>query len=653
MTAIDVIEGRARWTVLEGDCITLMQALPDACVDAVVTDPPAGIAFMSKGWDHDRGGRAQWIAWLAERMAEALRVLKPGGHALVWALPRTSHWTGTALEDAGFEVRDRVAHVVGSGFPKSVNVSKAIDKLAGAEREVIGPGARHGGGLNLIYGEGMGDGAKPPITAPATEDAKRWDGWGTALKPAVEDWWLVRKPIRGSIARNVLEYGTGALNIDGCRVPHASAADLAQHAAGVDAIKARGGVIAGNVPFNTSDLSGASDVSAAGRWPAHLLLSHAEGCERAGTRKVKAAPPWNDNRSPSLFSGEATSAVHHTDGDGFETVDAWACVDGCPVKLLDEQSGNCPSGSGSKNNRVNASWEGGAFKPQDGPTGGDDGGASRYFTTFPPAKETAWESADRSRCALTDATSPARDTCEASSTDAIDSSTASSGKNTTDRSPKDSRSTTSTKTSKITGSKISPSWTPPHTSDCTADASCATEHGGSRANAATPSSQSTPDTGIYPAKAIPYTDAAEDATSALCAKKVEDVPPFFYTAKASRSDRENGCDFMPRKTGGEATGRKDGSAGLNSPRAGAGRGGGRTNIHPCTKSTDLMRWLVRLICPPGGVVLDPFAGSGSTGVACSAERMRFIGFELDPEYAAIARARIVGDAPLLNTQGGL
>ena len=122
--------------VIHGDCLDVMRGMADNSVDAIVTDPPAGISFMGKTWDHDKGGRREWIAWMTEVMGECLRVLKPGGHALVWALPRTSHWTGIALEDAGFELRDQIQHLFGSGFPKSLDVSKAIDKAVGGEREI-------------------------------------------------------------------------------------------------------------------------------------------------------------------------------------------------------------------------------------------------------------------------------------------------------------------------------------------------------------------------------------------------------------------------------------------------------------------------------------------------------------------------------------
>lgn len=114
-------------TILQGDCLEVLRTLATNSVDSIVADPPAGIAFMSKSWDHDKGGRDNWIAWLSSVMTEALRVLKPGGHALIWSIPRTSHWTALALENAGFEIRDTILHVTGSGMPKSHNVKKAVE----------------------------------------------------------------------------------------------------------------------------------------------------------------------------------------------------------------------------------------------------------------------------------------------------------------------------------------------------------------------------------------------------------------------------------------------------------------------------------------------------------------------------------------------
>jgi len=209
-----------RFVVHTGDNLPILKTLADNSVDAIVTDPPAGIGFMQRDWDSDKGGRDKWIDWMAEVAAECLRVIKPGGHALVWALPRTSHWTATAWENAGWEPRDRICHIFGSGFPKSANISKQIDRMAGAEREIVRY-ERHGKtALGVMNDDAWQAQELVPYTAPATDAAKQWDGWGTALKPAVEDYWLFRKPIEKglNIAQNVLKWGTGGLNIDGCRI---------------------------------------------------------------------------------------------------------------------------------------------------------------------------------------------------------------------------------------------------------------------------------------------------------------------------------------------------------------------------------------------------------------------------------------------------
>lgn len=125
-------------TLINADCLAALKDIEDNSIDALITDPPAGISFMGKSWDDDKGGRKQWISWLTEVMTECYRAMKPGAHGLVWAIPRTSHWTATALEDAGFEIRDVVTHLFGSGFPKSLDISKAIDKAAGAEKRICG-----------------------------------------------------------------------------------------------------------------------------------------------------------------------------------------------------------------------------------------------------------------------------------------------------------------------------------------------------------------------------------------------------------------------------------------------------------------------------------------------------------------------------------
>src|SRR5699024_8400024 len=191
-----------------------MNAMPAESIDAIVTDPPYGLVFMGKKWD----GLPPSLEW-----AEACyRVLKPGGHIAAFGGTRTWHRLAVAIEDAGFEMRDSLAWLYGSGFPKSHDVSKAIDKLAGAEREVVGTDSRTANSSWLGTQDGKASTwgiGQWSITSPSTSEAAQWDGWGTALKPAFEPIVLARKPLAEKTdARNVLAYGTGAINVDGCRI---------------------------------------------------------------------------------------------------------------------------------------------------------------------------------------------------------------------------------------------------------------------------------------------------------------------------------------------------------------------------------------------------------------------------------------------------
>ena len=384
------------YTLHHGDCLEVLAALPDCSVDAIVTDPPAGIAFMGKAWDRDKGGKTEWVQWMQSVAAQCLRVIKPGGHALVWAIPRTSHWTGDAWEEAGWQVRDKIYHVFGSGFPKSMDVSKAIDKAAGAQG---GQGPMKRGGERLARledGKREGDGrwgdesGRDPYTyLPATPAAKQWAGWGTALKPAAEEWWLFRKPLEGTVAANVLKHKTWAINVDGCRTP-------------------------------TGDES--------------------------------------------------------------------------------------PKGSG---NRLGV---GNAYQMKD------------YVST----------------------------------------------------------------------------------------------NGGNE----------TSSLGRWPAN---FTHDGSDEVAAL----LGDAARFFYSPKASKADRDEGCEGLGLKRAGSLNMRTDSHSIANGMDTAEAR-----NHHPTVKPVDLMTYLCRLITPPGGTILDPFTGSGSTGKAAILEDFKFIGIEREAEYIEIARARI-------------
>jgi site-specific DNA-methyltransferase (adenine-specific) len=401
------------FTIHNGNCIDVMRSMPDNSVDSIVTDPPYELGFMGKSWD------SSGIAFNVEVWTEALRVLKPGGHLLAFSGSRTYHRMAVAIEDAGFQIRDQIMWIYGSGFPKSHDVSKAIDKAAGVEREVVGtrtaPDIR-GGNLNATVTNPT---YEINITAPSTPEAQQWAGWGTALKPAHEPIVLARKPLIGTVAANVLEFGTGGLNIDGSRV--------------------EGNPVPINKLVNWSGFGQEirpdyeQTMNTQGRFPANLIHDGSDEV-LAGFPDTKGGT-WN-----------TTQGARHFNNDGEPT--------------------------GFQTNRQDSSV----------------GSAAR----------------------------------------------------------------------------------------------------------------------------------------------------FFYCAKASKRDRNEGLD------GFEAIrvhdGREAGNKGGSNPR-------NRTNDlkvnhHPTVKPTDLMRYLVKLITPPNGIVLDPFTGSGSTGKGAVIEGFNFIGIELDPDYVAIATARI-------------
>jgi DNA modification methylase len=200
-------------TIIQGDCLEEMKKLPDRSIDAIVTDPPYELAFMGKKWD------ASGIAYNVDMWGECLRVLKPGGHLLAFGGSRTYHRMACAIEDAGFEIRDSIHWVYGSGFPKSLDISKALDKAANAKREVISVAKRSNAKGSITNYSNWERPEEYDITAPATPAAKQWSGWGSALKPAHEPVVLARRPLEeATIAENVLRWGCGGLNIDATRI---------------------------------------------------------------------------------------------------------------------------------------------------------------------------------------------------------------------------------------------------------------------------------------------------------------------------------------------------------------------------------------------------------------------------------------------------
>jgi site-specific DNA-methyltransferase (adenine-specific) len=251
------------WKVLSGSCLDRMLELEDNSIDAVVTDPPYELGFMGKSWD------SSGIAYNVEVWRQCLRVLKPGGHILAFGGSRTWHRLAVAVEDAGFELRDSIAWIYGSGFPKSLDVSKAIDKAAGVEREVTGQRTvpdQRGGKINSQATAETGVQTREvDITAPATPDAKKWQGWGTALKPAFEPVVVGRKPLTGTVAANVLEWGVGGLNIDSTRiageVPSVPQPSLRPN-----------GKDSGHALGSGAGRNGEMSSAPAGRWPSNVML---------------------------------------------------------------------------------------------------------------------------------------------------------------------------------------------------------------------------------------------------------------------------------------------------------------------------------------------------------------------------------------------
>ena len=459
--------------------------------------------------------------WTREWAEEAYRIAKPGAHLLAFSGTRTYHRMTSGLEDAGWEIRDCLVWAYASGFPKSLDVSKAIDKAAGAEREVVG---RHVQSVQtrkpgVTYGDGLA--WHRDLTAPATDAAKRWQGWGTALKPAWEPIVLARKPLTGTVAGNVERWGTGALNIDGTRLPVAPD-DPVNEAIyhnkpnliyGEYADK-RDGVLSPMAPKG-------------GRWPPNLLLTDAE---------------LFDVRNDGVV-GSGASAGDFTAGR---------------YRREDETDGLFGFGG----------------RYRDDNTYGDTGGYARFFLV--PKSSRSDREPDLPDYAIAlhrasgqcdkldgwESTSPGRATSDETETGS--SATSSSGKPPTAPSQTATSSITSTATSRTTASRTLSSPTP----------------------------------GISADKDGRSTDAVGPATS-------------------PSSSRRNRC----------------GRCGKPLP---------RFSTHPTQKPTALMRHLVRLVTPPGGVVLDPFLGSGTTLVACIEEGFSGIGIDLDADYVRIAEARLNG-----------
>jgi DNA modification methylase len=272
-----LLDGRVK--LFSGDCLRAMRLLKDASIDACVTDPPYHLwspltgpggapqfkrlakGFMGQEWD---GGG---IAFERTTWREVWRVLKPGGHVLAFGGTRTYHKMATAIEEAGFEIRDCLQWIYGSGFPKSFDVGEKIDKMQGLKRKVIGTkrsgltkGRSTPAGIPTTVRMSGSTQTTVPITAPESDEAKQWDGWGTTLRPALEPIIMARKAYKGTLASNVLKHAVGALNIEGCRIGN----------------ERRHNPSASNTPdtmFHTLNGGERDGRMTFGRWPANVLLA--------------------------------------------------------------------------------------------------------------------------------------------------------------------------------------------------------------------------------------------------------------------------------------------------------------------------------------------------------------------------------------------
>jgi DNA modification methylase len=760
-----------RQRMVVGDCRAVMAGMEPASVDAIVTDPPYGLEFMGKEWDEfdgrengtarpynewgdfgtrehartaDQAGRVQrkkavgYQAFSDSWLAEAFRVLVPGGVLMAFGGTRTWHRLAVAIEDAGFVIFDTLMWLHGSGFPKSHNIDRlptvcqcneveyghgatptqhvmpdmpssdvppsvpvdggqgallqprlpeqgAPDEEPADSATVAGRGAEsvlegrryaiqeegqlHGSSARPVSGglaaDGAGgrlrdgapaengaamrlpiaaDGGRAPSEPQAGRQRRRQSrtmavqsepqgvrarsdcprcglpvvpkGLGTALKPAWEPVIVARKPLDGTFLDNYLKYGTGPLNITAGRL-HASDAEGGEYR--VKRLNPGASVNATGEWKQGREYVGYQQP---GRWPPNVAMSHLDSCREVGVRRVKGTNTPGRNGTNGYTNtvyapiGGKDSINHYADPDGRESVVAWECAEGCPVAMLDAMSGDIKDRN--SRNGVRASdigYHGGGQGSTHPGYSGAVGGASRFFYTSKAGRRerwgilscgcrngiiNAWESEDQSQKDRMDTASIRRATF--ASTDRKEgarSSTFGSGSGTTGPSPPATKSTTKTATDRTPTSAILSCSPPPTTSACTPAASGATADGGSGAGFVASSSPSTPSISTYP--------SADTRSTAV-------VGPVTLLRSLPISVCEK-CG-EPRKI----------------------------VSHPTQKPEALIRWLVRMACPPGGRILDPFAGSGTTGVACAIEGFDFVGIEQDAEYATIARSRIAHHA---------
>ncbi len=569
--------------IIEGDILDALARLEDESVEAIITDPPYELKFMGKAWD-DRGVSFRAATWEA-----CLRVLKPGGHMVVFGGARTHHRMWCAVEDAGFEVRDALLWLYGQGMPKSYNVGQAVEKLQtiGAARRPdrdLGNCTRH-----RFSGDAEGTlisdtGGSVELT---TEDAQQWAGWGTGLKPSVEPILLARKPLaEQNVAANVLKFGTGALNIDTTRLEYQGEADKAS-AKPQGRTTSRSGRLAGKAQGG-GQRSEFERPEQKGRWPANVVLQCTCDDPQPVPEKVRKRRGERSQERRYDRRGVTNLAAKpgpRREGGGF------IHQPDCPAGMLDEQVAGV--------SRFFATMR----------YSDTEAGAAASVTRFkycPKATKKereqglddlelvlleweSWEGEAREAKLLVDtAPSPPKVIDAFGLGDTNEWSTLLFGSGTVAPSLQDTNSTIEMKTNSTTESGTLSWLTRSLTSDYTVGANSEKESGGSRA------------------------ESADDFSPKLSIIVERSVSlPVVGRVRSGMRLTLNG------NAGSPAT-------------------------HPAVKPIALMRWLVRLVTPPDGVVLDPFCGSGSTLVAATEEGFGFIGIDISREYCGIALQRLKG-----------
>lgn len=729
-----------RWQLHHGKCSAVLPTLPDNSVDAVVTDPPYELGFMGKKWD------GSGVAYDQRVWSEALRVLKPGGYLLSFGGTRTYHRMACAIEDSGFTIRDCLQWLYGQGFPKSLDISKALDKANGrqfedryalgqhirkcrkafgfsraeinswlgaatkaehyesdspdfariptladwailqprlglsleylplverveAERAVIG---RRTSGLGTGRGTVaiMGDTDNRDVTAPATELARQWDGYGTALKPACEPIVLAQKPLDGTYAANVAKWGVGGLNIGASRIAHGADVDLTRQQRQTADTAGMNGL--GESGYKATHQQATYNDS--GRWPANVIL---DAWDEQVLRLRYNTPDEVSTVIREYFDGYSRlPAMPKAYRGAAKSRQANEVLFASVLRGVVE-----PESQRHESSHVRQETHGGIARQDDGAKTGDgeewagnhklEGGQThvaglrddRCFDSLARGAD-AVRFDDESQQAEGDTgTSPRDGACAGARPGALGDSP--SQERDQERQPFGESGNQGQRRSQEGALAGAPGVAATSGRERTAVSptlyvlECDLPHGWLRYFEPTGITLPSPDSAGALLDAQSGERKAGGYVSGLQAShtgqngiyspygRVENAPygdtggasRFFYCAKASRSERDAGLSDLPLVSGAEITDSKEGSARLDSPRTGAGRTSGGRNTHPTVKPIALMRWLVRLVTPEGGTVLDPFAGSGTTLCAAIHEGRSVIGIEMTEDYLPLIRGR--------------